>query len=98
MRKTKVIGKPCEGKPHARFDEGAVDGSPLPYSTDFYERYRAEFSTFDEFVDWYNCIRPHESLAPNGLKTPEEAFWERLPEGAFGSEEVMEVVRVEVIG
>jgi hypothetical protein len=23
----KVIGKPCEGEPHARFDEGAVDKS-----------------------------------------------------------------------
>ena len=49
---------------------------------DVYEKYRWEFSTFDEFVHWYNCIRPHESLDPNGLKTPEEAFWERLPEEA----------------
>ena len=47
---------------------------------DLYKKYREEFSTFDEFVHWYNCIRPHESLDPKGLKTPEEAFWERLPQ------------------
>jgi len=29
----KVIGKPCEGELHARFDEGVVDESPLLYST-----------------------------------------------------------------
>jgi hypothetical protein len=29
----KVIGKPCEGKLHARFDEGMVDENPLFYST-----------------------------------------------------------------
>jgi len=29
----KVIGKPCEGKPHARFDEGVVSEISLPYST-----------------------------------------------------------------
>ena len=31
----KVIGKPCEGELHARFDEGAVGESPLLYSTVF---------------------------------------------------------------
>ena len=29
----KVIGKPCEGEPHARFNEGAVGESPPLYST-----------------------------------------------------------------
>ena len=29
----KVIRKPCEGELHARFDEGAVDESPLLHST-----------------------------------------------------------------
>ena len=29
----KVIGKPYEGEPHVRFDEGAVGVSPLLYST-----------------------------------------------------------------
>ena len=29
----KIIGKPCEGEPHARFDEGKEGGCPLTYST-----------------------------------------------------------------
>jgi len=29
----KVIGKPCEGELHARFDERVVDESPLLHST-----------------------------------------------------------------
>ena len=29
----KVIGKPCEGELHARFDEGVVGENPLLYST-----------------------------------------------------------------
>jgi len=49
---------------------------------DVYEAHRREFSTLEEFVQWYNAVRPHESLDPSGLKTPDEAFWERLPEGS----------------
>ena len=30
----KNVGKPCEGEPHARFDEGRVNFSPA-YSTDY---------------------------------------------------------------
>ena len=29
----KNVGKPCEGEPHARFDEGKEGKSPLTYST-----------------------------------------------------------------
>lgn len=29
----KNVGKPCEGEPHARFDEGKEGGCPLTYST-----------------------------------------------------------------
>lgn len=32
----KIIGKPCEGEPHARFDEGKEGKSPLTYSTEFF--------------------------------------------------------------
>jgi len=43
----KVIGKPCEGKLHARFDEGVMGESPLLYSTrDF--RFRAWLNRLDE--------------------------------------------------
>ena len=48
---------------------------------DLYERHRKDFNTFEEFVDWYNKRRYHESLdAKRYLQTPEEAFWRRLPE------------------
>ena len=29
---------------------------------DLYERHRKDFNTFEEFVDWYNKRRYHESL------------------------------------
>jgi len=29
----------------------------------------------DDFIDWYNEIKPHFSL---DLKTPEKIFWKRL--------------------
>ena len=38
----KNVGKPCEGEPHARFDEGKEGGCPLTYST----RRLAVFSLF----------------------------------------------------
>ncbi|MDD4372153.1 MAG: hypothetical protein PHD56_13915, partial [Anaerostipes sp.] len=31
----KNVGKPCEGKPHARFDEGKEGLRPLTYSTKY---------------------------------------------------------------
>lgn len=35
---------------------------------------------FDKFVNWYNSIRYRESLGEkHHLKTPEEAFWSRIP-------------------
>ena len=33
MHMTKNVGKPYEGKPHVRFDEGKEGKSPLTYST-----------------------------------------------------------------
>jgi putative transposase len=49
---------------------------------DLYEKQRYEYDTIDEFIIWYNMVRPHESLGENspfGLETPEEAFWRKLP-------------------
>ena len=40
-----------------------------------YEMHRHAFSTFEEFIQWYNNIRPHGSL---DFHTPEEAFWYKL--------------------
>jgi hypothetical protein len=63
-----------------RLSEDEKSNGKIEKWFDLYELYRDEFSTFDEFIHWYNCVRPHGSLDPKGLKTPEEAFWERLPE------------------
>jgi putative transposase len=49
---------------------------------DVYDAHRMEFSTLEEFLHWYNAVRPHESLDSSGLRTPDEAFWERLPNGS----------------
>ena len=45
---------------------------------DTYDRHRPDFETLDEFIHWYNCVRPHMSLDYKNLETPEQAFWERL--------------------
>jgi len=39
-----------------------------------YERHRDSFHSQDEFVHWYNQIRPHMSLDVNVLETPWRAF------------------------
>ena len=39
----KIVGKPCEGKPHARFDEGLLgrhNAAPAAYSTVSYDHRR----------------------------------------------------------
>jgi putative transposase len=49
---------------------------------DTYEKNRSRFDNFDNFVNWYNTIRFHESLDTKWyLQTPDIAFWSRLPEG-----------------
>jgi putative transposase len=49
---------------------------------DTYEKARGDFESFEDFIFWYNNVRPHESLGwkHNDLETPEEAFWRKLPE------------------
>jgi putative transposase len=49
---------------------------------DTYEINRFRFENFDNFVNWYNTVRFHESLDTKWyLQTPDIAFWSRLPEG-----------------
>ena len=45
---------------------------------DLYRRHRDGFEGFEEFVLWYNCVRPHMSLDWENLETPGEAFWRKL--------------------
>jgi putative transposase len=44
-----------------------------------YKQFRGEFATFEEFVIWYNTVRPHRSLddVSGRLRTPKEVFWKR---------------------
>ncbi|HPS91939.1 MAG TPA: DDE-type integrase/transposase/recombinase [Methanothrix sp.] len=47
---------------------------------DTYEKNRFRFENFNNFMNWYNNVRYHESLDMDQvLQTPQEAFWERLP-------------------
>ncbi|MCD6369955.1 MAG: hypothetical protein J7L63_00440, partial [Thermoplasmata archaeon] len=42
-----------------------------------YAKHRHAFSTKDEFLHWYNCVRPHMSLNLDVLETPEKAFYRK---------------------
>ncbi len=59
------------------------------------EQKLALFESVDEFVSWYNEIRPHMSLNLDELETPAQAFWRKLsPERVM--EYAMEGVLMEV--
>jgi len=45
-----------------------------------YEQHRKRFASFEDFVQWYNEVRVHESL---DLETPERVFWLKLQEYIF---------------
>ncbi len=48
---------------------------------DLYDKHSNDFKTFEDFIEWYNTIRYHQSLDTKYyLQTPEDAFWSRLPE------------------
>jgi len=42
------------------------------------------FNSIEEFVYWYNYVKPHMSLNFDELETPYQAFWRKLtPERVF---------------
>jgi len=43
------------------------------------QRKQKHFQSLDEFMYWYNHIRPHMSLRWKRLETPEIAFWRKYP-------------------
>jgi putative transposase len=45
---------------------------------DTYERHRDAFSTKEEFLSWYNHVRPHTSLDFSRLETPWQAFKRKM--------------------
>lgn len=36
------------------------------------------FNSVDDFVHWYNTLKPHMSLNLEECETPEQAFWRKL--------------------
>ena len=43
-----------------------------------YKRHRHAFRTREEFLVWYNEIRPHRALKFDILETPEQAFLRKM--------------------
>lgn len=51
---------------------------------DTYERHRGCFDSLGDFLDWYNMVRPHESLENRHfMMTPEQAFWYKMHPGCM---------------
>jgi len=42
-----------------------------------YRKNRARYRSFDEFIAWYNQVRPHMSLDRSRMETPEMAFYRK---------------------
>ena len=45
---------------------------------DTYERHRDAFKTKEDFLHWYNEVRPHRSLNFDALETPAQAFIRKM--------------------
>ena len=50
-----------------------------------YKKHRHRFATLDEFVSWYNTIRPHMSLDFDNFETPEKAFYRKAQDIILGN-------------
>ncbi len=50
-----------------------------------YGKHRHRFATLQEFVDWYNTVRPHMSLDFNDFETPEKAFYRKAQDIVLGN-------------
>ena len=46
---------------------------------DIFERKVKFFSSIDEFMEWYNTVRPHGALNLGQTRTPVEAYYSRMP-------------------
>jgi len=44
-----------------------------------YDKHRHAFKTKEEFMHWYNKVRPHRSLKFEILETPQQAFVRKMP-------------------
>ncbi|MDG6927045.1 MAG: hypothetical protein JRN10_06410 [Nitrososphaerota archaeon] len=46
---------------------------------DIFEKKVRFFNSIDEFMNWYNFIRPHGALDLENSETPAKAYYARLP-------------------
>jgi len=46
-----------------------------------YDKHRKAFQTLEEFIHWYNEVRPHRSLNFEALETPKEAYERKKKQG-----------------
>jgi putative transposase len=50
-----------------------------------YDKSRHKHPTLQEFVEWYNAVRPHMSLDWDNLETPDQAFMRRSQDIRLGN-------------
>lgn len=50
-----------------------------------YQRHRHRFVSAEEFVEWYNTVRPHMSLDLDNMETPEKAFYRKAQDIILGN-------------
>lgn len=50
-----------------------------------YKKHRFSFESLEEFVHWYNTIRPHMSLKIEEFETPEKAFMRKAQDIFLGN-------------
>lgn len=67
-----------------RFITGRVDhpqtNGKIEKFFDIFEKKVKFFSSVQEFMTWYNDVRPHGALDLKRAQTPKQAFYERMPQ------------------
>lgn len=67
-----------------RFIMGRVDhpqtNGKIEKFFDIFEKKVKYFQSIEEFMQWYNEIRPHGALELERMQTPKQAFFEKMPD------------------
>ena len=65
-----------------RFITGRVDhpqtNGKIEKFFDIFEKKVRFFSSIDEFMSWYNCVRPHGAFDISKLETPVQIFYRKM--------------------
>ena len=80
----RVRGVPAQGEDGIRLIVGRVDhpqtNGKIEKFFDTFERNVGNFEAIDEFMVWYNYVRPHGAFEVGKLETPGIMYYRRLPE------------------